>query len=97
MRRMCNLLKEKYMDILIWGVVSIMTCLYISLIFNYNVWTDEAFTFDLLRGNIIEILQGTAKDVHPPLYYLYAKIFDYIFGYSIQIQKIAAIIPMQHY
>lgn len=94
MRRMCNLLKEKYMDILIWGVVSIMTCLYISLIFNYNVWTDEAFTFDLLRGNIIEILQGTAKDVHPPLYYLYAKIFDYIFGYSIQIQKIAAIIPM---
>lgn len=94
MKNVISILKNNYMNILIWGIVCLMTGLYISLIFNYNVWTDEAFTFDLLRGNIIEIIIGTAKDVHPPLYYLYAKIFDFIFGYSIQIQKIAAIIPM---
>ena len=94
MKKLFSIIKNHYMSILIWSIVCLVAGLYISLIFNYNVWTDEAFTFDLLRGNILEIIEGTAKDVHPPLYYLYAKIFDFIFGYSIQVQKIAAIIPM---
>ncbi len=94
MKKLRSMFEKNYMNFLIWGLVCLMTGLYITLIFNYNVWTDEAFTFDLLRGNFAEIVQGTASDVHPPLYYFYAKIFDLIFGYSIQVQKIAAIIPM---
>ena len=34
---------------LLWGSVLIFTALYISLIFNQNVWTDEIFTMKLLK------------------------------------------------
>ena len=70
------------------------TVLYISLIFSRNIWTDEAFTLQLLRGNVGEIIIGTAKDVHPPLYYLYAKMFMVIWRDSLLAQKVATIIPM---
>ncbi len=83
-----------FWNLVIWGCVLFFTGLYISLIFNHNVWTDEAFTMQLLRGNVAEIIEGTANDVHPPLYYLYAKIFAVIFGESLLVQKIAAILPM---
>ncbi len=87
-------LKENVIKIGIWGLVCFFTVLYISLLFNHNIWTDEAFTLQLLRGNVKEIIAGTAADVHPPLYYLYAKLFDVICGSSLIVQKIAAIIPM---
>ncbi|MDE7017706.1 MAG: glycosyltransferase family 39 protein, partial [Lachnospiraceae bacterium] len=87
-------LKENFIKIGIWGLVCFFTVLYISLLFNHNIWTDEAFTLQLLRGNVKEIIAGTAADVHPPLYYLYAKLFDVICGSSLIVQKIAAIIPM---
>ncbi len=79
---------------LIWGSATVFTLLYLSLIFNQNVWTDEIFTMKLLEGNFQEIIEGTAKDVHPPLYYFVAKIAQIIFGKSLQVQKIAALIPM---
>ncbi len=91
---MIKFIKRHFLDILIWGVILWFTGLYVSLIFNYNIWTDEAYTLGLLEGNVGEIIAGTAADVHPPLYYLYAKLFDVAFGYSLQIHKIAAIIPM---
>lgn len=87
-------LKKNYMTIGLWGLVLFFTGLYISLLFSRNIWTDEAFTLQLLRGNIGEIIAGTAADVHPPLYYLYAKLFAVIFGQSLIVQKIAAILPM---
>lgn len=87
-------LKDKIMLICIWGLAAFFTGLYISLLFNHNIWTDEAFTLQLLRGNIKDIIMGTAADVHPPLYYLYAKIFEVLFGEALIAQKIAAIIPM---
>ncbi len=87
-------IKEHYMTICIWGVVVFFTGLYLSLLFNHNIWTDEAFTLQLLRGGFKDIIAGTAGDVHPPLYYLYAKIFALVFGEALVVQKIAAIIPM---
>lgn len=83
------------MQVLIWGVVVGFTILYISLIFSHNIWTDEAFTIQLLRsGGFREIIEGTAADVHPPLYYIYLKIFTAIFGDSLPAMKIASIIPL---
>lgn len=85
---------SKFITLYIWGIVIFFTGLYLSLIFSPNIWTDEAFTLQLLKGNIIEIINGTARDVHPPLYYLYAKIFYVLFNGSLIAQKIATIIPM---
>lgn len=85
---------ERLYAVFIWGIVAGFTVLYVSLIFNHNIWTDEAFTLQLLRGNVGDIITGTAEDVHPPLYYLYAKLFMAIWPDSLQAQKVAAIIPM---
>lgn len=87
-------IKKNMGKILILGTVAFFTILYFSLIFNKNVWTDEVFTFDLLRYDLRGIVEKTAEDVHPPLYYFYAKIFELISPQNIQIQKIAAILPM---
>lgn len=71
------------------------TGLYISLIFNKNIWTDEAFTMELVReNNFWGIVKGTANDVHPPLYYLIVKIFVLVFGDKFYIFKIVSVIPI---
>ncbi len=67
---------------------------YVSLCFNDNVWTDEAFTIDLLKLDFAGILHGTASDVHPPLYYLIAKCFVLVFGDSLLSLKMVSILPM---
>lgn len=91
---MKEFIKKNIGNILIWGTIVFFTILYVSLIFNKNVWTDEVFTFDLLKYDLRGIVEKTAEDVHPPLYYFYAKIFELVSPQNIQIQKIAAIIPM---
>ena len=55
--------KAHIMDILIWGLIGFFALLYISLLFNYNIGTDEAFTLGLLKGNIKEIIEGTAEEL----------------------------------
>lgn len=86
--------RENLWSVLIWGSATVFTLLYFSLIFNQNVWTDEIFTMKLLEGNFKEIVEGTARDVHPPLYYFVAKLAQLLFGKSLQVQKIVTIIPM---
>lgn len=68
--------------------------LYLSLCFNNNVWTDEAFTIELLKSDMSGIVQGTASDVHPPLYYLITKCFTYVLGDSLLALKLVSIVPM---
>ena len=91
---MISKIKNNYKSYLIWGSVFFFSMLYLSLIFNHNIWTDEAFTLELIQGNLKEIVEGTANDVHPPLYYFWSKLFYLFFGLNLQAQKIAAMIPM---
>jgi uncharacterized membrane protein len=90
---------EKKSDAKYNAIIVLLICIfslsYISLIFNNNLWTDEAYTVELVSGNSIwGIISGTANDVHPPLYYIIAKVFISIFGSSIQVYKIVSVIPM---
>ena len=76
-------------------IIGIFTILYCSLIFNQNIWTDEAFTIDLTRkNNLLDIIRQTAIDVHPPLYYVIVKCFISLFGSSFQVYKLVSILPM---
>ncbi len=101
MNRQLTWIKEHIMDIMIWGLIVFFAFLYISLVFNYNIWTDEAFTLQLVHGNLQEIIQGTADDVHPPLYYFYSKLFfaltngsgDVVTKVTLWVQKMSVIIP----
>lgn len=90
-----NMLEKYGLLGLTWITIAIFTILYVSLIFSRNIWTDEAFTIQLLsRGGFREIIDGTAADVHPPFYYIYLKIFTIIFGDSLPTMKIASLIPL---
>lgn len=69
---------------------------YLSLCFNNNIWTDEAFTIDLLKNSesYMDAVWFTAGDVHPPLYYLILKPFADIFGVRLFLLKALSIVPM---
>lgn len=92
---MFNQHKDTLAKVLLALAVILLTAVYISLIFNQNIWTDEAFTIELVNQNTVSgIIRGTANDVHPPLYYLIAKAFVALFGASFQAYKLVSIIPM---
>ena len=87
-------IRTNWLRILIWGGVAFFTLLYVSLIFNQNVWTDEIFTLKLIENDFAGIIGGTAEDVHPPLYYFAARIVRLLAGDSLQAQKLLTIVPM---
>lgn len=59
---------------------AVIICLCVSIpIFSNSVVLDEAYSINLVRGTVREIIQGAAADVHPPLYYLILK-FTGLFG-----------------
>lgn len=87
---------EKRIGLIVLGVLILLFAgLYISLIFNRNIWTDEAYTMELVRENHFwGIIQNTADDVHPPLYYLIVKCFVLLFGDAFPVYKAVSVIPM---
>lgn len=86
--------QKVYKSIFVISCIIFLGC-YISLIFNENVWTDEAYTIRLIRKNTLtQIIAGTADDVHPPLYYLMLKVFISIFGDSMITYKLFSIVPL---
>lgn len=48
----------------------------------WSLWLDEAFTAEMICHPIEKILEFTAKDVHPPLYYLLLQSWTSVFGTS---------------
>ncbi len=93
---------DKYKDIagIICFAVSLIAilsvCRYIS---GDDIWYDETFSMGFIRGGFGDIISLTARDVHPPLYYMYLKAFTGIYtallgqGALIQGAKAASILP----
>lgn len=66
-----------------------------SLIFDNVLWGDEAFAANLIRnGDVAGIFQVlNAYENHPPLYYLWLKLFAEIFGYETWVYHLASFVP----
>ncbi|MCR4745062.1 MAG: glycosyltransferase family 39 protein [Lachnospiraceae bacterium] len=64
--------------------------IYISLIFNNNLWVDEAFTASLIRGNLSEVWAATAADTLPPFYNFFTKFITMMIGYSAPAMKFSS-------
>ncbi len=47
-----------------------------------SIWHDEGFTMMLVHRNPLQIWAGSARDVHPPLYYELLHLWTSIFGRS---------------
>lgn len=72
----------------------ICSIVYISLIFNSNVWMDEAFTGSLAHNSFIGVLYLSMMDTLPPLYNIILKLMTDILGYTIPVMKLTSTIPM---
>lgn len=73
-------------------IFAILPLLSIGLIFNNNIWFDEAYTLSLIKHSYPEIIEILKTDMHPPLYFISLKCFCDIFGYSILITKIFSVL-----
>lgn len=81
-------------NIISYGLVLIGSIIYISLVFNKNVWLDEAFTASLVRTDMAGVLSRSMADTLPPLYNILLKISTDIFGYYVPVMKMTSVIPM---
>lgn len=77
-----------------YSLVILGSIIYISLIFNNNVWLDEAFTASLVRTDMAGVLERSMADTLPPLYNIILKIMTDVFGYKIAVMKLTSVIPM---
>lgn len=73
-------------------IFTILSLFSISLIFNNNVWFDEAYTLSLIQHNYSEVIEILKSDMHPPLYFISLKFFCEIFGYSVLVTKIFSVL-----
>lgn len=81
--------KNKKQNLILLGIIAVFSILYISLCFNYNLGVDEAYSVRTFNKDWPELIQRTAGDTHPPLYYFIARTALLIFGEQIPKFKLA--------
>lgn len=91
---MDNKLDKNKENIISLVLVVIGAIVYISLVFNRNVWLDEAFTASLVRTDMAGVLERSMADTLPPLYNILLKISTDIFGYTVPVMKLTSVVPM---
>ncbi len=84
----------KHKGIIPYLVGVLCTAVYISLIFNNNVWLDEAFSASIIRCGFREMISRTFADTLPPFYNISAWIFTHTAGFSTVKLKLFSVIPM---
>lgn len=62
-------------------------------IMDSTYWYDEMFSIMLIRMPISELIEKTAKDVHPPLYYLILKGVCHFVGESGPVLHAVSLLP----
>jgi hypothetical protein len=66
----------------------------ISHLWDANLWGDECFSVLLSDKSYWNVVLGTAKDVHPPLYYFILKFVETLLGRSAFVFHFVSFIPM---
>lgn len=79
---------------IVYFVATIASILYISLIFNNNLWMDEAFSSVLVNTDFSNMMQKSAADTLPPLYNILNWCMIHLFGFNSVVLRFCSIIPM---
>ncbi len=64
---------------------AIIGLIYLVLCFaniNQSIWFDESYSSYITRFDYGKMLEFTAADVHPPLYYIFLKTWAHFFGHT---------------
>ena len=54
----------------VYIIFAVLSLFSLTLIFNDNIWFDEAYTLSLIQHNYSDIINILKSDMHPPLYFL---------------------------
>lgn len=79
-----NIFKKQKVRLL--PVLGAFICYVAVIFFNItrsSVWFDESYTLFLMRFNVDKIIYFASVDIHPPLYYLFLKLWVSVFGLNI--------------
>ena len=85
---------EKKAKTIIAAAAILLSAVYISLVWNNNVWMDEAFTASLVHTDMVHVLERSMADTLPPLYNIILKLMTAAFGYSMPVMKMTSVLPM---
>lgn len=80
-------------DILVYLYAAILLLMNFIRIFDNSFWGDEYYSIRLARMNMKGLLQTTAGDVHPPLYYIFVKTLYKLLGDSGVIYHFSGFLP----
>ncbi len=72
----------------------LLSAVYLSLVWNNNVWMDEAFTASLVHTDFAGVIRESMNDTLPPLYNIILKLATDVFGYTTPVMKITSVVPM---
>ena len=76
---------------LILGILALALLLRLWNLGGESVWIDEAYSIDLARHGFAAVIQGTAADQHPPLYYLLLHIWLW-FGSGVAFARLLSVL-----
>lgn len=85
--------KNNIFTILIIIFAAILFYFHFIRIFDGNFWGDEGYTIRLSKMSFDDMIDATAGDVHPPLYYFIVQILCKVFGYKDFVYHLSSIIP----
>lgn len=64
-----------------WLVTVATCCVLFGITVGHEpLWLDETYSFAMTQHSVADLLRFTTRDVHPPLYYLLAKVATVLFG-----------------
>lgn len=76
------------------GAILVFAILALLTLGKSSVWHDEGYTSILIQYPIAELLDRTAHDVHPPLYYLLLKGWAAVFGGTMFSLRLFSLVTM---
>ena len=74
----------------IWTAFVLLSAVFVSLVWNNNVWMDEAFTASLVHTDFAHVISRSMADTLPPLYNIILKIMTSVFGYKLYVMKLTS-------
>jgi len=67
----------------VWVLLVLALALRLWLIADKNLWLDESVSWQFAIGSVADLINGTAGDIHPPLYYVMLHGWVAAFGDSL--------------
>ncbi len=83
---------QRESSVLIWMSVVFLLFHFIRT-FGNNFWSDDAYTANVVRNSVSEIIDIANTDSHSPLYYLIVKAFCEVFGYNDWAYQFSSYVP----